>query len=467
MIILEAIKGIKQYLSRNEYSKSSQDKIYRYCRNQLTGDIFRELPFKNIFDYQGPLTFLTMGNYLVHFPQEFKWDKYVKNLPLNVLEQKVVRKLWENSPGGSPLHCFLLYLQKEGLISTPLILKAKPKWKKEVEKLLQNLTESPKTLKEGLGFYLSYLIDYNNITDRGLQSKYAQLKAIINWLNENRNIIYLKEITLELVQEFLDYRQYERGNNPTTIYHAVSAIKGMFQFLCDREYLKENPLASLIAKRNHTKLPENVPSPKEMEKLLQVVYQEAENCKEKSHYKLFLTTRNWAILQLICTTGIRLTELCQLTLNQIDYYQGYIKVKGKGNSSYAKKERKLFLEEGQTVDALSEYLKLRICKHTDILFLSNRGLSLRTTDVYKVVKKYVVKAGLNKKYSPHKLRAGFASMLIIKGIDPLTLKEIMGHKSLTTTLNCYTRLEQEELRKVWKKCNPLTALHKLGDGQSD
>lgn len=463
MRIAEALSGFANYLDRNGYGALSRENYLRYLHNRLHVDIFMLLPFKNIFGYKGKLNFLTMDDYLKHYPQKFIWKEYVLELPVEVLEQRILRTLWENAPAGTPLRCIIRYLHEERFLSHPVITRQRPRWKQEVEKLLSKASSGPETLEEGFGSYLRYLIDEKNLTQHGLLGCYSQLKAALDWLCQHRGIERLDELDSTFIKHFLEYRQHERGNSQTTLHHAAVALKGMFAFLAKRGYLPENPLAELQVKRPYTITAENVPSPLEMEALLQTAQLETQKLQQETYgekKQMFLSLRNRAILFLLCTTGLRSSELTELTLEQLNYTKGCLLVRGKGNIRYAKKERRIFLEDANTVDALAEYLKHRPDGYGNTLFLTKNGLPMETGDLHSMVTTYAQKAGLKNKYSPHKLRAGFASMMVFQGIDPLTLKELMGHDSLQTTLKCYTNLEEKQLHQVWKECNPLSRLRR-------
>lgn len=471
MRLKEAMSGFEGYLNTKGYALTSRKNHLRYCRNRLTRDLFVLLPFKNIFGYTGTLSFLTMGDYLKHYPEDFAWEKYVLKLPLEALEQRTTRTLWETAPAGSGARLFLRYLQEEGLLGYPVIVRRKPKWRQEVDSLIKRCAPPrPETLDEGLGLYLRYLIDYQNITEQGLHGQYAQLKAALCWFEQPRGVKNLKQIDYELVRAFLDYRQHERGNSQTTLHHAAAALKEMFGFLAREGYLEKNPLEGLVVKRTHTVTAENVPTPAEMETLLNYTQQEVEryrNINSLHRKELLLALRNRAILFILCTTGLRASELMELTVAQLDTFSGCIRIQGKGNSRYAKKERMVFLEDADTVDALAKYLKIRPKGYGGSLFLSKNGLAMAPQDLRKMVEIYSRRAGLNRPYSPHKLRAGFASLMVSQGIDPLTLKELMGHDALNITLRYYTNLEEEQIRQVWKECNPLSQLRRKEEEKDD
>jgi len=456
----EALTGFETYLSKKGYSESSRKVYLRYMRNRFALDLFPLLPFKNIFGYHGNLHFLTMGDYIKHFPKDNPRQDYVLSLKLEALEHRVIRIFWEKSSSGSAPRCLIRYLQEEGYLSQPVIVRQQPKWKREAENLAAAANFYPQTLKEGFACYLNHLINAQNATEQGLNSQYHQLKAALKWFAEQQ-VQLLSEVNQELVIRFLDYRRYERDNNQTTLHHAAAALKAMFTFLYLDGFLPENPLGSLKIKKHDLVSAKNVPTPLEMQALLK--YAQLNVSKEQGQgrvgqRKLFWALRNRAIIYLLCTTGIRSGELLALTVEQIDYARGCLKVYGKGNSRYAKKVRPVFLEDEATVDALAEYLYYRPASYGSTLFLSANGLPLYADTLRRVVIKYVHQAGIKNSYSPHNLRAGFAGLMVSQGIDPLTLKELMGHDSLETTLKCYVSLEEDQLRQVWKQCNPLSHL---------
>jgi len=466
LTLKEALAGFESYLLKKGYSELSRKAYLRYMRNRFPLDLFQLLPFKNIFGYHGNLHFLTMGDYLKHFPGDYPLQDYVLSLKVEALEHRVIRVFWENTSAGKAPRCLIRYLQESGYLSQPVIVRRKPKWKREVENLTATESFCPQTLKEGFACYLNHLINAQNATEQGLYSQYHQLKAALEWLS-GQKVQFLSEVDSELVMRFLDYRHYERDNSQTTLHHAAAALKAMFTFLHLAGFLAENPLVSLRAKKHCLVSAKNLPTPLEMQALLKSAqlnvnkYQDAERAGQK---KRFLALRNRVLIYLLCTTGIRSGELLALTVEQIDYAKGCLKIYGKGNSRYAKKVRPVFLEDEATVDALAEYLNYRPVSYGSTLFLTTNGLPLTAGDLRRVVAEFVRQAELENSYSPHKLRAGFAGLMVAQGIDPLTLKELMGHDSLQTTLKCYVALEEDQLRQVWKECNPLSRL--LG-GETD
>ncbi len=263
----DALSGFETYLSEKGYSELSRKVYLRYMRNRFALDLFPLLPFKNIFGYHGNLHFLTMGDYLKHFPKDYPRQDYVLSLKIEALEHRVIRIFWEKSSAGKAPRCLIRYLQEGGYLSQPVIVRQKPKWKREAENLAAAASFYPQTLKEGFACYLNHLINAQNATEQGLYSRYHQLKAALQWF-AGQQAQLLSEVNQELVMRFLDYRRYERDNNQATLHHAATALKAMFTFFYLYGFLPENPLGSLRIKKHDLVYTKNVPTPLEMQALL-------------------------------------------------------------------------------------------------------------------------------------------------------------------------------------------------------
>ena len=121
------------------------------------------------------------------------------------------------------------------------------------------------------------------------------------------------------------------------------------------------------------------------------------------------------------------------------------------------KSRELLLDDSLW-RALTKYLKVKDHPSQKYLWLSFKGTGLSLSRINGIVKFRVKQAGIEKKISPHRLRATCASLYVKKGMDPFTLKTLMGHDSIATTMDKYAQLTEEELRAIWKKTNPLAGM---------
>jgi len=212
----------------------------------------------------------------------------------------------------------------------------------------------------------------------------------------------------------------------------ISAIKSFYKFLLIENLIQSDPSENLVSPKIGRKLP-NVLSIEEINLII--------NSVESNKVGI----RNKAIIEIIYGCGLRVSELTNLLLSNLFLKQGYIKIVGKGN-----KER-LSPIGSLATDSLNDFLTnvrpgLKINnKFSDHVFINNRGTSLSRSMIFKMIKKYTLKANINKDISPHSLRHSFATHLVEGGANLRAVQEILGHSSITTT-EIYTHLDSDYLR---------------------
>ena len=212
----------------------------------------------------------------------------------------------------------------------------------------------------------------------------------------------------------------------------ISAIKSFYKFLLIENLIQTDPSENLVSPKIGRKLP-NVLTIEEINLII--------NSVESNNVGI----RNKAIIEIIYGCGLRVSELTNLLLSNLFLKQGYIKIVGKGN-----KER-LSPIGSLATDALNDFLTnvrpgLKINnKFSDHVFINNRGTSLSRSMIFKMIKKYTLKANINKDISPHSLRHSFATHLVEGGANLRAVQEILGHSSITTT-EIYTHLDSDYLR---------------------
>lgn len=389
--------------------------------------------------------------------------EYASNLPLSVIDDRIVMTIWQRGKQRSnyarrKIGRFLRYLQEQGYLSCRLYKRHEPKWKRELKALINSSVPclGPHSLfTECLGPYFRYCIDAKNQTEAGLKSHCEKLRFFSRWLGPAA----IGTVDLDKIEQYLLYLQEERNNGLAALKGAAVVLKSFFSFLAQEGILPANPLAPLKVKQSQV-LSRTALTPDELTRLLaaarQLDRQSLGGTTER--IKRFLAARDAAILEILTHTGIRSGELRALTLDRVNLKCGYLDISGKGSVRHYKKERRVYIEFEQTRQALADYLAVRPAEFGPICFTTKNGNPLKAKDVIRIVSRCARAAGLSKHITPHDLRASFASMLIAGGVDPLTLKVLMGHENLSTTLKSYVSLEQEQLREIWKKCNPLANL---------
>jgi integrase/recombinase XerD len=248
-----------------------------------------------------------------------------------------------------------------------------------------------------------------------------------------------KEVTTVLLREFLDWLG-ELGMTATSQARTLSGIKAFFSFMIMEDLLTLDPTDTLEAPKTGRKLPDTL-SYEDIVQLLEAVdLSTAEG------------TRNRAILEVLYSSGLRVSELTELRLSNVYVDQGFVRVTGKGN-----KERLVPIGR----DALKHmglYLQGIRCHldikpgNEDFVFLNRRGAKLSRIMIFNIIKDAAKTAGVRKTISPHTFRHSFATHLIEGGADLRAVQEMLGHESITTT-EIYTHLDRDYLRQV------ITAFH--------
>ena len=213
----------------------------------------------------------------------------------------------------------------------------------------------------------------------------------------------------------------------------ISGIKAFYKYLILEDYIKYNPTDLVESPKIGFKLPDTL-SLIEIDKLISAI-----DLSQKHG------ERNRSILETLYSCGLRVSELINLQLSNINFNENYIKVTGKGN------KQRLSPISGKALKYLSIYINevrihLDIKKgNSDFVFLNNRGTKLSRVMIFLIIKKLAEKIGLNKKISPHTFRHSFATHLIEGGADLRAVQEMLGHSSITTT-EIYTHLDNDYLR---------------------
>ncbi|WP_421892596.1 tyrosine-type recombinase/integrase [Marinoscillum sp.] len=230
----------------------------------------------------------------------------------------------------------------------------------------------------------------------------------------------------------------ESGLEPKSVNRKMASVKAFFKFLLAREHVASNPTGRLKSLKVDKKLPSFVRESEMITLLDQIEFS-----------KDFPGARDRLILELLYATGIRLTELINLSDPDINLYQGSIKVLGKRN-----KERVIPTAE-YIVKSIKEYQQLRNAEFgfCDYLLVTDSGNKLYPMMVYRIVKKYLDQVTTISKRSPHVLRHTFATHLLNKGADLNAVKDLLGHTSLAAT-QVYTHNSMEKLKSVFDQAHP-------------
>lgn len=252
----------------------------------------------------------------------------------------------------------------------------------------------------------------------------------------------------------------KQSANPATIGRKISSLRSFFKFSVREGYVTLNPFSGLAAPKRKKSLP-NVLTVDEVNRLLKAPAQylaeafKTEKDRQKRAWIEYAALRDSAILEVLYSSGMRISELANLDMKNIDLLSGVIKVRGKGN-----KERYCPLGK-PAANALSAALEKRneisflLQKHKREwpIFISHKGGELTPRSMERLMKRYLIQAGLNPAVSPHALRHSFATHMLDAGADLRSVQELLGHASLSTT-QIYTHVSVEHLKKVYDETHP-------------
>ncbi len=237
----------------------------------------------------------------------------------------------------------------------------------------------------------------------------------------------LASVTTDDIRNYLYHMTLNKHISNFTRKRKLASMKSFFKYLVETKMLKMNPVTAIKS----PKLPDRKPAyltEAECHRLLEAV---ARNARSKCK------VRDLAIVILFLHTGMRVSELINLKLRNVDFESALVKVIRKGQ-----KEQHIHLNS-EAIYALKKYLSLRQSPN-GCLFVNSNGQKLSRSSIYRKVKRYLLAAGITKsKWGPHVLRHTFCTRLHQKGVNPLVLRELAGHRSLNTTM-IYVHIENEE-----------------------
>ena len=275
-----------------------------------------------------------------------------------------------------------------------------------------------------------------------LEKKYSQ-----NTINSYKNDLLkfkehfknkaLKSINQNDIKNYI--QEINKTMNAKSVSRNISTLKSFYKYLLIDNYITKTPLTNIAMPKIKKDLPK-VLSEEEIEKLL--------NFELKDHYDY----RNKAMLELMYSSGLRVSELINLKVTDIDLNLETVRIFGKGS-----KERIVPLG-GYAVNALKEYLTyhrnaLAKNKNSNYLFLSSRADIMTRQAFFKTIKKIAIKQNIKTDFSPHTLRHSFATHLLKHGADLRSIQELLGHSDISST-QIYTHITNEKLKENYQESHP-------------
>ena len=289
-------------------------------------------------------------------------------------------------------------------------------------------------MNELLESFIKHLSDERNYSEHTVKAYRGDLENFRDFLLKEEKKI--EDADIATINAYVS-TLYGK-NSPASVERKISAIRSFFSYLVRKDIVAQNPAKLVRTPKKEKHLPVFL-SVDEVFNLVDV----------KDPEKNPLRVRDRAVLELLYSSGLRVSELAGATLADLSIGEAIIRVRGKGN-----KER-IVPVGSKALSALGEYLDIReeLKPVSDRIFLNSRGRGITTRSLARIIKKYGLVSGISKNLSPHVLRHSFATHLLAGGADLRAIQEMLGHASLSTTQR-YTHLSVERIMEVYDKAHP-------------
>ncbi|MGP4042274.1 site-specific tyrosine recombinase XerD [Gracilibacillus sp. D59] len=286
--------------------------------------------------------------------------------------------------------------------------------------------------------FFHFLQIERGLSDNTLQAYKRDLLKYYQFIKDERELTEWKQTGRHDIMQFL-YHLNDQGQSSATIARMLSTLRLFHQFLIREYQLTEDPSLHIETPKANRKLPK-VLSTKDIDKLL--------NIPAADKYSI----RNKAMLETLYATGLRVSELINLKMNDLHLTMGFVRCFGKGSKErivplgdIAKDALELYIQS-----ARNDFVKT---KQTETVFVNHHGNPLSRQGFWKIIKGIAKAAGIEKELSPHTLRHSFATHLLENGADLRAVQEMLGHADISTT-QIYTHVSKTRLKDIYKTHHP-------------
>lgn len=286
--------------------------------------------------------------------------------------------------------------------------------------------------------YLSYCQFQKMLNIKTLKAYRIDLHQFENFFTDTS-----EPFTKELISKYVQmlHAQYK----PKTVKRKIACVRAFINYLEFDEQIASNPISKIhLDFREPFTLPKSLPL-STIQKLLKTVYNNAE---QQNHS--LTGYRDIAVLELLFATGLRVSELCSVTPEDLNLKNGFVRVQGKGA-----RERIIFISNPDTLSALRSYQKsyIKEISESGWFFVNRLGNRLSEQSVRGIIKKYTEIAKLNGHITPHMFRHSFATLMLEEDVDIRYIQSILGHSSITTT-QIYTHVSLNKQKSIMRKKHP-------------
>ena len=284
-----------------------------------------------------------------------------------------------------------------------------------------------------LGDFFNYLYIEKGLSQNTVKAYQMDIVNFLHWSNKFKkiNYTYFHEAEINKYISFL----FESNLKSSSVNRRISSLKALYLYLVKKNIILNSPISEIITPKQEKYLPTSM-SEDEVDILL-----------GSPNLSIDIEVRDKAMIEMLYATGKRISELLNLKIINMEIQRCVVKVIGKGS-----KERLIPFGES-ALEALNNYLSVRISSTSKEVFLSNRGTKLSRVAFWKRIKIYLLRSNLKESISPHTLRHAFATHLLNRGADLRSVQLLLGHSDLSTT-QIYTHIAKQRLGEVLKKHHP-------------
>ena len=382
----------------------------------------------------------------------------IDDLSVSQIPEKIIRNCMKKSSGrkfkrGRRFFKFLIH-------ANMLDSKHLPVYTSKIIRFIEHRGDSAADrleLKQACRTYIKHLIQETRLHDGAVSSKYYHILAFAQFIGNKKKI---NLISRDDILCYLNHLELKRGYSQESKTAVLTTIRSFFTLFAAQGLVKANTTANIKIKKVK-KIDKTTLSEEELTTIFSAAYLKYQPydgiipADSRVTLARWLASRDWAIICLLICTGLRRKEITSLKTDSIDFSQRVIKITGKGDNNYQVRERIIPVTEPIALSAVEIYLSLRPKSIFDYLFLNIHLEPLKTYGFVEVVNNMKKQLFPQKILTITQIRKSFVSLCAEKGIDPLSLRQIMGHNSLATTMKYYLTVQEQQLREVWEQNNPL------------
>lgn len=351
---------------------------------------------------------------------------------------------------------FLIFLIHAGCLDASLLPTRSTVLLRAIEQAPTEL-DPHLSLQQAAEAFVKHLSQHTSLLSDALRVRYTHLKMFARWKDPQCS---LASVRREHICDYLGWLEDTRHYRAVSRAGVLTELRAFFAYFVTTGLLKSNPTNGFRVKKPK-KQPPTALDEEHLTAILASAYLDYRRVEQAAPRRGlprclgWLAARDWAIVSLLITSGIRTKEIMSLHADAVDLQSRLIRISGKGDRAHTVRQRIIPLSEPFTLGALESYLRIRPRCLYPHLFLSPRLQPLGHTGFTNVLKTVATQAGIQNRLTITEIRRAFISLCAHKGIDPLLLRQLMGHSSLVTTMKYYLSIQQQQLKELWEKNTPL------------